>query len=30
MALRDIGRILGTCVVLCVAMLVLAAHVVGA
>ena len=30
MALRDIGRILGTCVVLCIGMFVLAAHLVGA
>jgi hypothetical protein len=30
MAMRDIGRILGTCVVLCVVMTLLAAHLVGA
>ena len=29
MGLRDIGRILGTCIVLCVGMLLLAAHVAG-
>jgi hypothetical protein len=30
MAIRDIGRILGTCVALCVGMFVLAAHLIGA